>query len=142
MEKIYSKSAEKVGQKILIHIINRLDDIVKGRRDLSHTDEFLQIATLNLEKGKTFYPHKHLHNLNEFESTRIAQESWIVIKGRIRVILYDLDDEIIKDEILMPGDASITFYGGHNYECLEEGSIVYEVKTGPYLGVEFDKVKI
>ena len=40
---------------------------------------------------------------------------------------------------LLPGDASFTLYGGHTYKILEQDTIVYEYKTGPYLGQTFDK---
>jgi hypothetical protein len=33
----------------------------------------------------------------------------------------------------------MTFRGGHNYYILEEDTIVYEYKTGPYLGQDLDK---
>jgi len=136
MEKIYSK----VETGLLLHVINRLEDITSGRRDLSETKEFLQISTLNLDNGKTFYPHKHIWK--KVEPKSIAQESWIVIKGKVKAILYDVDDTILTEVILNPGDLSMTFYGGHNYEILEDGSIIYEVKTGPYFGVDLDKIKI
>lgn len=136
MEKIYSK----VEPGLLLHIINRVDDITPGRQDLSDTKEFLQISTLNLENGKTFYPHKHIWK--EVEPKAIAQESWIIIKGKVKAILYDINDIILTEVILNPGDLSMTFYGGHNYEIMEDGSLIYEVKTGPYFGVEMDKVAI
>jgi len=136
MEKIYSK----VEPGLLLHIINRLEDITPGRQDLSETKEFLQISTLNLENGKTFYPHKHIWKV--VEPKAIAQESWIIIKGKVKAILYDINDVILSEVILTPGDLSMTFYGGHNYEIMEDGSLIYEVKTGPYFGVEMDKVPI
>ena len=58
----------------------------------------------------------------------------------MKVILYDLDDNILATPILNEGDCSITFRGGHNYECMEDDTIVYEYKTGPYQGVKKDKV--
>jgi hypothetical protein len=136
MEKIYSL----VEKDKLLHIITRLKDITFGRRDLSDPGEFLQIATINMELGKTFNAHKHIWK--NAKSTCIAQESWIVISGSVKVILYDVNDKIIKEDTLMPGDASITFYGGHNYIALEENTIVYEVKSSRYEGIEKDKVKI
>jgi hypothetical protein len=42
-------------------------------------------------------------------------------------------------EILHVGDASFTLEGGHNYEILEDNTLVYEYKTGPYEGQEMDK---
>ena len=56
--------------------------------------------------------------------------------------MYDLDDTIIHEPILNPGDISMTFRGGHNYVALEEDTIVYEYKTGPYKGQENDKTFI
>ena len=132
MKKIYSK----VEPTTLLHIINRLDEI-DGRTDIAPESEFLQLATLKMEKGKTFKPHKHIWKPTEEKC--IAQESWVVIKGSVKVIMYDLDDKIISTPILYPGDCSMTFQGGHNYEILEEDTVVYEYKTGPYKGVENDK---
>ena len=58
----------------------------------------------------------------------------------IQALGLNLDDTIIAEPVLMPGDCSMTFRGGHNYLILEDDTIVYEYKTGPYLGQEFDKV--
>ena len=132
MKKIYSK----IEPKTLLHLVNRLEDI-EGRTDIAPTEEFLQLATLKMHKGQTFKAHKHIILAKE---TNIAQESWIVVRGSVKCIFYDLDDSIIAEPILKPGDCSMTFRGGHNYLILEDDTIVYEYKTGPYLGQEFDKV--
>jgi len=50
-----------------------------------------------------------------------------------------LDDTIIATPILYPGDASFTLEGGHTYEILEDNTLVYEYKTGPYEGQALDK---
>ena len=100
-------------------------------------DEFLQLATMKMPLGMTFKPHKHIYKDGPKEV--IAQESWIVIEGKVKVILYDIDDTIIHEDVIFPGDCSITFKGGHNYEILEDDTIVYEYKTGPYQGIEMDK---
>ena len=132
MEKIYSK----IKPTLLLHLVNRLNEI-DGRTDVAPVEEFLQLATLKMKKGQTFKAHKHITLVKE---TNIAQESWIVIKGSVKCIFYDLDDSIIVEPILYPGDCSMTFRGGHNYLILEDDTIVYEYKTGPYLGQELDKV--
>jgi hypothetical protein len=134
MEKIYSKIEE--GK--LLHIINRFSEIEK-RVDVVPPDNFIQCATLKMEKNKTFPPHKHITKERKYEA-QIAQESWIVIKGSVRCKFYDLDDTLIAEPILYPGDASFTLYGGHTYEILEDDTVVYEYKTGPYEGQELDKV--
>lgn len=135
MKKIMSK----VQPDLLLHGISRVDEITDGRADLSTEDEILQLAALKMPLGKTFKPHKHIYVEKKVTTT---QESWVVIRGKVKVILYDIDDTIIAEEIIGPGDASITFRGGHNYLILEEGTVVYEYKTGPYYGQAKDKVFI
>ena len=131
MEKIYSK----IQPNTLLHIVYRLKE-VHGRTNVSPDEEFLQLASIEMKKGQTFKAHKHI----QLEKvTNIAQESWVVIKGSVKCILYDLDDTIIEEPVLFQGDCSMTFRGGHNYLIQEDGTIVYEYKTGPYLGQEMDK---
>lgn len=124
-----------------LHIIVRKEDVTSERLDVIGDAHFLQLAVMKLPKGKTFRAHKHIRKGPYQHSVR-TQESWIVIQGKVKAILYDLDDTIIAEPILNAGDCSITLNGGHNYEILEEGSIIYEYKTGPYFGQEKDKVFI
>ena len=133
MEKIYSK----VNPTKLLHIVQRLDQITEPRVDLIPEEHFIQCSILNLQEGHTFRPHKHIWK----ERTRdvIAQESWIVVRGSVKCIFYDINDQIISEPILYPGDASFTLEGGHNYVILEDGTLVYEYKTGPYEGQKLDK---
>lgn len=134
MEKIYSK----VQPGVLLHLVNRLEEI-EGRTNVAPVEEYLQLATLKMAKGQTFKAHKHIILKKE---TDIAQESWLVVRGSVKCIFYDLDDTIIAEPILYPGDCSMTFRGGHNYLILEDDTIVYEYKTGPYFGQEMDKTFI
>ena len=132
------KITSKVEPGKLLHIINRFDDI-EGRTDVAPADQFIQLATLRMEKGKTFRPHKHIWK-PAAKLEVIAQESWVVIQGSVKIFMYDLNDKLIGTEIINQGDCSMTFEGGHTYEILEENTVVYEYKTGPYTGVENDKV--
>lgn len=134
MEKIYSK----IQEGLLLHLIYRFSEI-DGRTNIAPDNEYLQVASLKLSKGTTFKPHKHI--IHE-KVTDIAQESWLVLKGSVKCIFYDIDDSIIAEPILNQGDISMTFRGGHNYYILEDDTIVYEYKTGPYLGIELDKTFI
>ena len=136
MEKIYSQ----VETDKLLHVINRLDEI-NGRTEVIPENNFIQCATLRMEKDKTFPPHKHITKDRHYPA-QIAQESWVVIKGSVKCIFYDIDDTIIATPILEAGDASFTLYGGHTYEILEDDTIVYEYKTGPYEGQKLDKTFI
>lgn len=139
MKKIYSR----IKPDLLLHIINYVEDIDK-RCDLCPPEEFLQVATFKLMEGKTFQPHKHIKKLVAHD---ITQETWIILRGSVEMVLYDIDHRVYKSGKppilervkLQTGDCSITFRGGHNYICLEDNTLVYEVKTGPYLGQKKDK---
>lgn len=125
----------------LLHIINRKRDIQPGRVDLVEPEQFIQCAVIRQPRGVTYKPHKHLISTVSHPQY-LAQESWVVISGLVKVTLYDTDNSILHEDILEPGDISITLAGGHNYLFMAEDSIVYEYKTGPYLGREQDKIEI
>ena len=132
MERIYSKVDGR-----LLHIVNRIYEF-QGRNEVIPEDNFLQCATLRMEKGKSFPPHKHITKDRHY-TEQIAQESWVVIKGSVKCKFYDIDNTIIAEPVLNVGDASFTLYGGHTYEILEDDTLVYEYKTGPYEGQKLDK---
>tara|TARA_Y100000401_G_scaffold55202_1_gene43555 strand:+ start:77 stop:487 length:411 start_codon:yes stop_codon:yes gene_type:complete len=136
MIKYYSK----INPDKLLHIVVRKEDLTPGRVEVVPENNFIQCALLNMEKDKTFKPHKHIWK----ERTRnvIAQESWIVVQGKVKCTFYDLDNEILVEPILGPGDASFTLEGGHTYTILEDDTLVYEYKTGPYEGQKLDKLFI
>ena len=135
MHKIYSK----VEPNTLLHIIHRKEDFVNSREDIIPAENFLQLATLRMENKKTFRPHKHIWKQPDSEQI-IAQESWVVISGKVKCLFYDLDDTLLASPVLEPGDCSVTLQGGHTYEILSDDTLVYEYKTGPYRGQENDKV--
>ena len=130
----------KVKPGTILHIILKGSEVTPNRADNSTPpDEYIQVSAFSMPKDKTFKPHKHIEQIR---TTDMAQESWIVIRGSVEATLYDLDDNILERVVLQPGDCSITFRGGHNYRALEENTLVYEYKTGPYQGQEKDKTFI
>lgn len=133
MISVYSK----IQPGSLLHLLIRADDFKEGRKDVVSPNEFIQCALLKMNKGKTFEPH--LHVWKEGEKMAIAQECWVVIKGEVNCIYYDSDGTYLEKYVLRPGDASVTLFGGHNYEITKDGTLVYEFKTGPYKGQEKDK---
>lgn len=133
MDKIYSK----IHPDLLLHLIFRLDDFKQGRQDLIHEDQFIQCSALKLKQGTTFKAHKHLWRSREWNV--IAQESWVVISGKVKCFFYDLDNSLLGEYILEQGDASFTLQGGHNYLIMDDNTYVYEYKTGKYEGQSIDK---
>lgn len=132
MEKIFSQ----VQPGYLLHFVYRLSDF-GNRVELIEPGQLLQLSSQIIQAGQSFQAHRHIPKSVQISEVT-AQESWVVISGKVIVNYYDLDDAFVCSHVLSPGDVSVTLAGGHSYEVLEEAR-VYEFKTGPYLGVEFDK---
>jgi cupin fold WbuC family metalloprotein len=87
-----------------------------------------------LEPGTIIPIHRHLH----------TDEVYILLAGRIKVILYN-DQKIIMDTYLLnplEGNHGLQIPAGqwHGIEVLEHGSVIFEVKQGPYLPLSKDDV--
>ncbi len=126
----------RIDPSVLLFVINRRENISENRQDLSPGEEYLQCATKQLTKGTTFAPHRHNELIRE---TNITQEAWVFLQGKVAARFWDIDDTLIYETELGAGDAAIVFRGGHSFEVLEDETILYEFKTGPYYGVEKDK---
>lgn len=109
-----------------------------SRMDFSEPPEFLQGAIIEIPANHSFRPHVHLERGRAFDNLR-AQESWVVLNGRVEVDYYTDSGAFIGTESLSAGDISISFRGGHGYRTLESDALVYEFKSGPYEGQEVDK---
>ena len=137
MIEIYSKINGE-----LLHVIHERKDFLSGRKDLIPSNQFIQIACLKVNSGKKYLPHKHVWKTAPEAYPVIAQEAWSIIQGSVKFYFYDIDDTLLGEEVLREGDCSVTLKGGHSYEILEDNTLVYEFKTGPYQGRELDKEDI
>jgi len=122
----------------VLFTIGSLKDIKGERQDITPDTAFLQMALIPLSKGKGCKSHVHIENIREISNT---DEIWVILKGRIKAELYYKDNKIDEEEMKF-GDFLITYRGGHRLEALEDDTIVYEIKNGPYLGFEKDKKTI
>ena len=138
MELIYSN----LDPSKVLHIIYRFEEFKdikeEHRLNIVEEKEFIQLSALKMSKGQTFRAHQHIWK--DGEKKVIAQESWVVIKGSVKCVFFDTDGSLLKEPVLNAGDCSITLGGGHTYSILEENTLVYEYKTGPYKGPENDKI--
>ena len=89
-----------------------------------------------LEPGTVLPVHRHPH----------TAETYLLLRGRIRVMFYNEAKEETESTVLDPltGD-----YGVHNPACqshtlevLESGSVLFEVKDGPYTPLGEDDLLI
>jgi hypothetical protein len=120
------------------HIVFRAPvDQEPGRLDLATAEQYLQLGVITANAGVSFRPHVHLERTVQHENFR-AQESWVVVRGLVEVTFFDDHGAVLSNRVLRQGDLSVSFKGGHGYSILED-ALVYEFKTGPYLGQESDK---
>jgi|TARA_R110000796_G_scaffold39057_1_gene97725 cupin fold WbuC family metalloprotein len=135
MQRIYSK----INKDILLLTLIKKNEVTDDRIDLSPEEEILQVAVKNLKKGISFKPHKHnkVHR-----TTDTTQESWVFLSGKVEAKFYDIDDKIILRTEMSAGDCVVVFKAGHSFEVLEDNTIIYEFKNGPYYGVKADKTFI
>ena len=122
--------------KMTCHVIDIGKWVNKERIDYSDEKEFMQVAKHSRPVGRDAPPHQHIRNVRTID---ITQEAWVIVQGKIKAKLYDIDGTLLYETIMEAGNCLITFYGGHGFEVLEDVTM-FEFKNGPYLGVEKDKV--
>ena len=135
MKRIYSNIDPS---KLIVAELRRVD-MTDCRADLSPAEEFLQVSGRKINKDLKVGAHRHLPI---DRNIAITQEAWIVVEGSIRGVFYDINDEILYETILKCGDCVVLYGGGHSLEVLESNTLFYEIKTGPYFGLEADKENI
>ena len=71
-------------------------------------------------------------------------ESFILLRGTVRVNIYNDAGEVTESIVLCLADGNIGVdipkNTWHNVECLEEGSVIFEVKEGPFVEHEVDGI--
>lgn len=131
---VYSKA--KAGQ-LLACTANALE-CTAGRVDVTPPEQYLQACVLPLGgEGKV---RAHIHAPREVvpaPGEMMTQEGWIVLRGRIRVRLYDVDKVFLQELELAAGQLIVTFHGGHSMASAAQDTLVVEFKNGPYLGRDF-----
>lgn len=79
-----------------------------------------------LEPGTELPVHRHLH----------TSETYIVVRGRMNVLFYNDDKQLTEECELDPqrGLYGVQIPAGqwHTLEVLESGTVIFEVKEGPY----------
>lgn len=123
---------------LILAIIHRAQEWKEGLDFLTPGDLFVQAGTWRYAKGKRLDSHMH----QDYErKTFKTQEVVYIRKGSIRATLFNQARAKIKEFELHTGDLAIFANGGHGYEILEDDTQVLEVKNGPFVNVELDKVK-
>lgn len=87
-----------------------------------------------LEPGTQLPVHRHPH----------TAETYILLRGRINVLFYNEDKQVQEKQELFVGSGN---YGvhipagqWHTLEVLEGGTVIFEVKDGPYTPLTEDNI--
>ena len=87
-----------------------------------------------LEPGTVVPVHRH----------PTKDESFVILRGKIRVNTYNDAGEVTESVVLSPADGK---YGvdiaknvWHGVKCLESGSVIFEVKEGPFVPHDKDGI--
>lgn len=89
-----------------------------------------------LEPGTIMPIHRHLN----------TAETYLLLRGRLRVCFYNEQNELIEEVTLSAaeGKFGIDILAGewHNIEIMESGTVIFEVKDGPYLPLTESDIQI
>ena len=87
-----------------------------------------------LELGTEVPIHKH----------PTKDETFVILRGKVRVNTYSDDGRLIESVELSPTDAryGVNIPKGvwHKLECIEEDSVIFECKEGPFVPHEQDGI--
>tara|TARA_B100000963_G_C22629917_1_gene674367 strand:+ start:2565 stop:2972 length:408 start_codon:yes stop_codon:yes gene_type:complete len=111
----------------------------EGLSFFSDDDDYIQVGTWGYDSPKELLAHTH----NEVHrDVAWTQEVIFIKKGSIKAEIYDLSNKKIKDIICNVGDIIVLLRGAHGYHILEDDTQVLEIKNGPYVGADLDRVRI
>lgn len=133
------KGAEKITDNgNLLAIIVRKDFSSEGYNFFSEENFPMQMGINFYKKGSVARPHVHLRR--KIEITEV-QEIFRVEKGRVMANLYTEEGKKFESVELGEGDIIFFVSGGHGFDMLEDTKLL-EIKQGPYIGKDNDKIMI
>lgn len=87
-----------------------------------------------LEPGTQLPVHRHSH----------TAETYILLRGRINVLFYNEDKQVQEKQELAVGSGNLGVHipagQWHTLEVLESGTVIFEVKDGPYTPLTEDNI--
>ncbi len=113
----------------LIAIVHKDSDFRDGKTFYTDNNKDFQFGTFNLEQGEII--ENHIHNSQKREINKTS-EAIVVIKGSLKIMLFDNEKNFIDAVIINTNDAILLFEGGHGIEVIEESKFI-EFKQGPYI---------
>jgi hypothetical protein len=125
-------------ERLLLKVIN-ISESTNQRMELIEESFPVQLSLRNLVTGLSVKAHRHPPK-SKFSMESI--EAWMVFSGTIRATIFENSGVKVCQVQLKPLDLAIFYSGGHALEVIEGPATMLEIKTGPYEGVENDKIFI
>lgn len=73
-----------------------------------------------------------------------SAESLIILRGRLRVLIYNDEKVVIEDVVIDPKTENIGYHipkgVWHQVQSLEEGTILFETREGPYAPIAKENI--
>jgi hypothetical protein len=123
---------------LVLRVIN-ISEINKNRKDLIPDSFPIQLSIRSLEEGLNIRAHKHLPK-NKLSENPV--EAWMIFSGSICATIFENNGTKICSVNLNSMDLAIFYTGGHALQVMQGPANMLEIKTGPYEGVENDKIFI
>lgn len=120
----------------IIAIIIKADYTKEGIDFFTPGNFSQQLGYMNRAKG--YKIQAHFHRIIE-RTVSLTQEVLVVKSGKVRVDLFDNQQEFLTSRVIEKGDVILLASGGHGFEMLENSELI-EVKQGPYSSDD-DKVR-
>jgi cupin fold WbuC family metalloprotein len=120
-----------INTKLLEDVVSQAKLSLRKRKNYNFhdsLDDTLQRMLNAIEPGSYVQPHKH--------ENPDKTEAFLILKGKAMVVEFDENGEITTHTIVSPADGvygcEIAPATWHTIVSLEPGTVVYEVKDGPY----------
>lgn len=116
-------------------------EIPHGHSFFGTPDSRIQVIPMRFDEGHVMRARtgvKHTVTIRDTCTHKIL----FVYSGALKVDLYDKDNHRVDQRQLTSGQFVICYSAGHRLESLTDDTLILEVKSGPFLGDELDRVFI
>lgn len=124
-----------ITERELSSLRKKADSSKRKRTNYNFHEQFedhIQRMLLAMNRGTYIQPHRH--------KNPDKREAFLILTGRIAVIEFDdignIINHIILDHKLKNYGTEIPVGTWHSLIALEDGSVAYEVKDGPYFPID------
>ena len=122
-----------LGKELFDNIINQAKESHRLRAHFNlheSLDANAQRLLVALEPGTEMPIHRH----------PVTNETQMVLKGRMKVLFYNDNKEVTEEYDLCPREGRYGIHTPkgqwHTLEVIESGTVILEVKDGPYVSLE------